>query len=292
MLQIPKKDQYIYKFGSKQLVSHNTFCSRLKNKAETVTYSKMQRKIKPGQCFTTNNFVVFLSTILFIGCAAFVAFRGYRCFDKYVKNPEHTEISYKSSKNHPFPSFTLCASHNDSYNNDAMKECQLERMEYLNDAQWVGKGGISCLDPKLLHKKFAANYEDLEIEMIKVTTYDSNKYNFRPNNLTQLEWKLALGSKYRRCFAFSIPKNIVGEGIEKVYIRSKPFELIYLHKEGTLSAPIPGSSFRANYADLRFAHVTHYSMELLNYDGKRCNNDREYNYDKCKQDFIYKVCIL
>ena len=70
----------------------------------------MQLKIKLGQLFNKNNFVVFVSTILFIGCATFVAFRGYKCFEKYFMEPEHSEISYKPSKNHPFPSFTFCAS--------------------------------------------------------------------------------------------------------------------------------------------------------------------------------------
>ena len=123
-----------------------------------------QLKIKLGQLFTKKNFVVFISTILFIGCAAFVAFRGYKCFDKYLKKPQHSEISFQSSKNHPFPSFTLCLSEKDSYNTDQLKKCQLEPSDYYIvyiGSQWVGKGGINCTDPKILHSKAVANYEDL-----------------------------------------------------------------------------------------------------------------------------------
>ena len=253
----------------------------------------MQVKIKLGQLFTKDNFYIFASIILFIGCTAFVAFRGYRCFDKYLKKPKNSEVSFESSKNHPFPSFTLCASKNASYNDDLMKECQLERSEYISGAQWVGKGGINCTDPKFLHNRVAAYSEDLEIEQIWIMTYalSNNTYDFRPNNWSIFEWKLALFNPSFRCFTFTIPNTIVREGIKDVAIYSKEFYALYLHKEGTFSAPIPGSSLRAKYADLYRASVTHESIELLNYDGKKCNMESEYNYDKCKQDFIYRVSM-
>ena len=250
----------------------------------------MQLKIELEQLFTKNNFVLFVSTTLFIGCTAFVAFRGYRCFDKYLMVPENSEISYKSSKNHPFPSFTLCASYKDSYNDDKLKECQLERSEYLGGT-WLGKGGINCTDPKILHNQAAANHEDFEIQEIKIVTYAASRHYIRPSNWSLLEWKLAhpFIAHPRRCFTFSIPNNIVYEGIRFVAIISKVFGTLYLHKEGTLSAPIPGSSLRTKYADLYEASVIHESIEMLNYDGKNCKNDNKYNYDKCKHDYIYKV---
>ena len=248
----------------------------------------MRLKIKLGQLFTKNVFYGFVSTLLFIGCSAFVAFRGYKCFDKYLKKPQHSEISFESNKNHPFPSFTLCASEKDSYNDNQIKECQLERNQYLNHGQWVGKGGINCTDPKLLHNQAVANYENLEIEKIGIYTFDENTHWIWPENLTL---KLATKIPDQRCFTFSIPENIVGEGIEEVGIWSKPFELLYLHKEGVLSALIPGGSFRVKYADIAQARVNHESIELLNYDGKNCNDRKDYSYDNCKQNYIHKVCL-
>ena len=102
----------------------------------------MQLRIKLGQLFTKKNFLAFVSTILFIGCAAFVAFRGYKCFDKYLKKPQHSEISFESSKNHPFPSFTLCLSEVDSYNTNLLKECQdfFLRSRTKNSFQCVEEG--------------------------------------------------------------------------------------------------------------------------------------------------------
>ena len=300
LLVLQLHPSYTYTFPFEVMTySWEQLCKR---KADT----KMQLKIMLGQVFTKNNFVVFVSTVLFIGCAAFVAFRGYRCFDKYFKKPELTEISYQSSKNHPFPSFSLCFSEKDSYNYNQMKECQLEHSEYLDGVQWVGKGGVNCTDPKNLHNQVAANSEDLEIERILIMTYalSNNTYNFQQSNfdnmylpsktqinqnLSIFEWKLALVNQYHRCFTFKIPDDIVHEDIKKIRIESKPFYILYLHTEGTLTAPIPGSSMSAKYADLFRASVTREKVELLNYDGNHCNNDGEYNYDKCKQDYIYKV---
>ena len=245
------------------------------------------------QLFTKNNAYAFVSSILFFGCSVFVTYHGYLCFDKFSKNPKQSEVSFESSKNHPFPSFTICASYNDSYNDNEMKECQLERSEYLDGCQWVGKGGINCTNPKLLHNQVAANSEDLEIESIWIVTYAAPNDNndFQPNNWNVLEWKLAhhWDGHPQRCFTFSIPDNIVREGIWAVGIKSKAFDTLFLHKEGTLSALVPGSFLSAKYADLSTASVTHESIELLNYDGKSCKNDGDYNYDRCKQDYIYKV---
>ena len=241
------------------------------------------------QLFNKNNAYAFVSTSLFIGCAVFVVYRGYLCFDKYFQKPENSKVSFESTKSQPFPSFTLCASENASYNNDQMKECQLELFEYVDQSQWIGKGDINCTDPKLLHDQVAANSENLEVAQIRILTYASNNQHYiQPSHL---DWKLAHHSAIhpQRCFTFSIPDNIVLEGILAINIISKVFDTLYLHKEGTLSAPVPGSSLSSKYSDLSQASVTHESIQLLTYDGKNCNNNKGYNYDKCKQDYIFKV---
>ena len=275
MLDQGKCTQYIYSLDSTPFL-----ISFLKG---------MQLTKKLGQLFSRNNTYLFFSTILFIGCTAFVTFRGYKCVDKYLKNPEQSEVSYKGSSGHSFPSFTLCANNNDSYNEDQMKKCQLERKDYVSGGQWVGKGGTNCTDPKILHNQAVASSENLEIEDIGIYTYAENTYWIWPENLTL---KLATKIPDQRCFTFSIPENIVSEGIELVGIWSKPFELLYLHKEGVLSALIPGGSFRAKYKDVIKARVNHESIELLNYDGKNCNDSKDYNYDNCKQNYIHKVCAF
>ena len=264
----------------------------------SIKVCKSTRLLNPReQLFTKNNAYVFLSTIFCLGCIAFVAYRGYRCFDKYLQKPEHTEISYKSSKSYPFPSFTLCATYKDSYNSDQMKECQLERSEYTDGGPWVGKGGNNCTDPKILHYQVASSYEDLDFKGVHISTYaaSDNFYWIKSSNISLLKGKLALTRPYQRCFTFSIPDNIVRDGIKSVAINSKPFDSFYIHKEGTLWAPITGSLLKSKYDEIYHLAVTHESIQLLNYDGMNCNNDGIYNYDQCKQDYIYKVpyaCII
>ena len=118
----------------------------------------MKAKKILAQIFTKHNFRSFFSSILFIGCAAFVAFRGYSCFDKYLKNPEVTDISYKSINSLAFPSFTLCTKISHSYNLDRLKECQIEMESYVDDAQWVGKGGNNCSDPEILWMNLVTSF--------------------------------------------------------------------------------------------------------------------------------------
>ena len=56
-----------------------------------------------------------------------------------------------------------------------------------------------------------------------------------------------------------------------------------------ISAPVPGATAAAKFKNIQSASVTYESVNLLNYDGKPCNDDIQYNYDECKQEYIYKV---
>ena len=167
--------------------------------------------------FTKNNAYVFVSTIFFIGCTAFVVCHGYRCFDKYLKKPEHTEISYKSSKSYSFPSFTLCTSYKQSYNVDQMKNVNLKKMNIQKGANGQE---LVALIPKFYIIKLQLLVKISGLRVFKfILTYalSDNYYWIQPGNL---EWKLALSCPYQRCFTFSIPDDIVGEGIEKVGVVS------------------------------------------------------------------------
>ena len=65
--------------------------------------------------------------------------------------------------------------------------------------------------------------------------------------------------------------------------------MLFLHKYDMISAPVPGATAAAKFKNIKIASVTYESVNLLNYDGKPCNNDIQYNYDACKQEYIYKV---
>ena len=49
---------------------------------------------------------------LFIGCGTFVAFRGYKCFEKFWSHPQNVEYAYVPGNDPkvPFPTLTFCKS--------------------------------------------------------------------------------------------------------------------------------------------------------------------------------------
>ena len=245
-----------------------------------------------AQIFTKHNIRSFFSSILFVGCAAFVAFRGYSCFDKYLKNPVVTDISYNSINSLNFPSFTLCTFISHGYNLDRLKECQIETESYVDEAQWIGTGENNCTDPKSLWINLVKNYEDFEFEEIWIRTFLAD-HSFSTEEIRLWEWKVSRNVQQvnSRCFSFSIPEHIVSEGIVLVKIQpsKRSLKTLFLHKYDMISAPVPGATTAAKFKNIQSASVTYESVNLLNYDGKPCNDDIQYNYDDCKQEYIYKV---
>ena len=270
------------------ILSYHSLAKLSQRKMEMIKAKKIL-----AQIFTKHNFRSFFSFILFFGCAAFVVFRGYSCFEKYLKNPEVSDISYKSINNLAFPSFTLCTYISHGYYLDRLKECQIEMEDYLDNATWVGKGGHNCTDPKILWMDLTKNYKDLEFEEIWIRTFVTD-HSFSLEEIKLWKWKVSRNVQQinSRCFSFSIPEHIALEGIVLVKIEPstrKSLKMLFLHKYDMISAPVPGATAAAKFKNIQSATVTYESVNLLNYDGKPCNDDIQYNYDDCKQEYIYKV---
>ena len=172
------------------------------------------------------------------------------CILKFTSHPEHSEVKYMPSKDNAFPSFTLCPSEN--FN----------------------------------------TFDDLQVKKIEVRTYaESNgAYVFQSSNLTLLQWELVIVEQKKKCYTFSIPKNIIQDGIAWVGIEAKSIKTIHLHKMGTLTAPVPVSILSGKFAQLYQTSVTHETIKLLSYEGRACNGSLKYNYDECKLKYILKVC--
>ena len=200
--------------------------------------------------FKKENASMIFKAVMFILCTYFLLGRVYYCIKKYGSNPEHTEVSYAPSKNNPFPSFTLCPYENSSY-----------------------------------------NFDGLGVKNIQVRTYipTNNQYQFDQNNWSELKWKRAVIGLKKGCFSFSIPIDVVREGIKVVLIKSKAIKTLYLHKEGTLTAPVPRSILSSKFARMFKISVKHENVELLTYGGKQCLDDANYDFDICKQEYIHKV---
>ena len=72
------------------------------------------------------------SLVLFLGCASFVAHRGYACFLKYLEKPEAIDVAFKSSasQNAFFPLITFC-SWEKPLKENILKGCNLNSEDYL-----------------------------------------------------------------------------------------------------------------------------------------------------------------
>ena len=79
------------------------------------------------------------STVLFLGCAIFVASRGYICFEKFLGKPEKVDISFKFTGTQKFPSISICTQQ--FFNEDVFNECQLSVANYTSEENpvWVPK---------------------------------------------------------------------------------------------------------------------------------------------------------
>ena len=77
------------------------------------------------------------STVLFLGCAIFVASRGYICFEKFLGKPEKVDISFKFTGTQKFPSISICTKQ--FFNEDVFEECQLSVANYTSEENpvWV-----------------------------------------------------------------------------------------------------------------------------------------------------------
>ena len=77
------------------------------------------------------------STVLFFGCAIFVASRGYICFEKFLGKPEKVDISFKFTGTQKFPSISICTKQ--FFNEDVFDECQLSVANYTSreNPVWV-----------------------------------------------------------------------------------------------------------------------------------------------------------
>ena len=80
----------------------------------------------------------FFSIVLFLGCAIFVASRGYICFEKFLGKPEKVDISFKFTGTQKFPSISICTKR--WFNEDVFDECQLSVSNYTSRESpvWVG----------------------------------------------------------------------------------------------------------------------------------------------------------
>ena len=251
--------------------------------------------------FSFKTFIIrTFSLILLLGCASFVIHRGYKCFQKYLEKPEAIDVAFKSSSSQTafFPSITYC-SFRRPLKEHILKECNLTSDDYLNKNIWVGQGHANCTDPKVLKYQIIYGLDDLKIEIdhFSITTYeksplDSSTFAMYPND-SRIQWKSIMeNSWWYTCHTMTLPETMVKLGIRYFMIFFKSWHLLYItwHEDGLLYTDMPGSCpeilFNGTGYEILIEHET---LDLLGYDGEKCEKSKDYKLDKCRHDFIEKV---
>ena len=169
------------------------------------------------------------SLVLFLGCASFVTYRGYLCFQKYLEKPEAIDVAIKSSRSQVafFPSISFCSYERPLKEKNILKGCNLTSEDYHNDNVWVGKGHANCTDPKVLSDQINFGLNDLksEISNFTVATYEeSNLPTMYPND-SRFYWTSRNLHESLTCHTMTLPKDVVELGIDTLVIFFKPEEV-------------------------------------------------------------------
>ena len=235
------------------------------------------------------------SLVLFLGCASFVTYRGYECFQKYLEKPEAIDVAFKSSRSQVafFPSISFC-SYERPLKENILKGCDLTSKDYRDDNVWVGKGHANCTDPKILSDQINYGLNDLKLEIsyFDVLTYERSGLPRMYPNDSRLDWTSSLIHSSITCHTMTLPEDIVELGIFFliIFFESWPSLDIFWHQDGLLYSDMPDSSpeiafNRTGY----FIPIGHETLDLLEYDGEKCENSNDYKLDKCRYEFIEKV---
>ena len=174
---------------------------------------------------------------IFFGCLIFVSHRGFKCFQKYLSEPEGIDINYHFSGKVAFPSFTFCH----QMPKRILEECNLTSIEYDKKGIWIGNGSENCTDPKILKERVKGSFMDLEMLQGKIlrenitlctclfvslglmiSTFD-NHFQSEPFFLDQLgnetlfEWtSLLISGYYSSCHTLSLKQGILKHGLKQV----------------------------------------------------------------------------
>jgi hypothetical protein len=237
------------------------------------------------------------SLILFLGCASFVTHRGYKCFQKYLENPEAIDVAFKSSGSQIafFPSITFC-SWNEPLKENILKNCNLTSEDYLKKNVWVGQGHANCTNPKVLRDQMIYGLDDLKMEIhyFNIGTYETSYLDstlIYPND-SRIQWKSIMESSWQTCHTMKLPKTMVELGIRYFVILFKSWHSLYTpwHEDGLLYTDMPDSCddllFNGTGYEIAIGHET---LDLLDYDGKNCEKSKDYKLDKCRHEFIEEV---
>ena len=228
-----------------------------------------------------------------------------------VPKPEAVTTSYDFAGKYPFPEITICAHpYNQQYqdlypkpfNETVLKKCGFTWQEYQKNAQWVGnKSDPDCMDPYILSQKVFINMKDLGIEFIEVQTFESIGYpkKYYMNDTVESDmilWKTihcnhAEYVGWGQCYTLVIKDKFAQTGIYSILFHIQGTNLIFhFHHKGIMNTQLPGLTWQVLKKEYHNSFpVEHEVINLLNYDGEKCNHSVDYDYHQCRGNYIHQV---
>ena len=148
-------------------------------------------------------------------------------------------------------------------------------------------------ESKILRTQTTFGIENLGIDYIDLDTYEQETLYKKPND-TSLKWTKTYINKYRVCNTMMVSDDRLTEsGILRLAFHFEGWGShdIYVHQQGLLFSDLPDAYSHSNlFMGGGYSIPVRYELEqLLKYDGKPCNNNKEYKLDECQHDYIRKV---
>ena len=185
-----------------------------------------------------------------------------------------------------FPSITFCPFPNNYqtvYNITALSECGITLEQYVHRSKWSVQDIEECADPKLLFENVIWKAEDL-IQEVEILFTNSSKMKVFVNEAEffQTSDRQLDG----RCYTFKPSMYMIEMGMvkQKWLLRTGGTKIrVFVNSNGVLRMK---RAAETHFLDVPtktniFYNVDHNLYTMLDFEGESCNNEKDYQYDKC-----------
>ena len=164
---------------------------------------------------------------------------------------------------------------------------------YLNDHSWVGDGNIECTDPKILHDRIVYNLDELILDYFLLMTYPKQLYEVLYFNDSRIELDKFTHYELGQCHTLTFKNDLTTEGIYSVvfYAPALGGLIVYLHQKGNMISDLPGGNMYMKWTENTISKIEHEQVNLLDYNGMDCRFEDDYNFEKCREDYMDEVSI-
>ena len=145
-----------------------------------------------------------------------------------------------------------------------------------------------------MRDQISPKVEDLNIEKFQIRTFDQDLFTKNLND-SSLIWETLAEDFPYYCFTVSMPREIINLGIRQIKVDLKKATnlLVYVHLQGLLSTDMSDSWPEIYLGPYGYdIPVGHEIVELQKYNGEPCNDDINYQLDRCRLEYIQQVSQL